>query len=123
MLSMKSVASALVLVASAADFAAPALVVPAVVLAASTARAQEVQTVRQRTVTYRDLNLASPAGMAAFQARVRHAAQDVCGSSPDRRSFKDVADFNACTSKAVSGALSALPPAQQQAAARPRHAG
>jgi hypothetical protein len=36
MLNMKSVASALVLVASAADLAAPVLVAPAIVLAAST---------------------------------------------------------------------------------------
>ncbi len=37
MLSMKSVAAALVLVASAADIVAPALVAPAVVLGVSTA--------------------------------------------------------------------------------------
>ena len=37
MLSMKSVASALVLVASAADIAVPVLVAPALLLAASTA--------------------------------------------------------------------------------------
>ena len=36
MLSMKSVASALVLAATAADFAAPILVVPAIALAVST---------------------------------------------------------------------------------------
>ncbi len=123
MLSMKSVASALVLVASAADMAAPVLVAPAVVLAVSTAaRAQEAHTVRQEAVTYRDLNLTSPVGQAAFENRIRHAAQDVCGPSPDRRNFDETADFKACMNRAVSNAVAALPPVQQQAA-RPSHAG
>lgn len=124
MLSMKSVASALVLVASAADLAAPVLVAPAVVLAVSTAaHAQDARTVRQEAVTYRDLDLTTPAGQAMFQSRLRHAAQDVCGSSPDRHSFQDEADFKACTDKALSTAVASLPSAQRQAAVKPAHAG
>lgn len=123
MLSMKSVASALVLVASAADVAAPVLVAPAVMLAASTAaRAQEVQTVRQQAVTYRDLNMLTPAGQAVFTARVRQAAQDVCSPSPDLHDLTGTAEYKACMNRAISTAVSALPPVVQQAA-RPSHAG
>lgn len=124
MLSMKSVASALVLVASAADVAVPVLVAPALVLAASTAARAETptETVRQQVVRYGDLNLATASGQAIFQARLKGAVQAVCGPRADLRSFQDTADYNACVAKASRGAMSALPQAQQQAA-RPSHAG
>jgi UrcA family protein len=118
MLSMKSVASALVLVASAADLAAPVLVAPALVLAvAAAAHAAEApaQSVRQQVVRYGDLNLATPTGMAAFQARLKGAVQTVCGPQTDLRNFDEVADHKACVAKASHDAASTLPDVQQQA--------
>jgi UrcA family protein len=100
MLSMKSVAAALVLVASAADVAVPVLVAPAVVLGVSTAARAETQTVRQQVVRYDDLNLAAPGGRATFQARVKSAVQAVCGPQADPRSFTETADYQACVAKA-----------------------
>jgi UrcA family protein len=130
MLSMKSVASALVLVASAADVAVPVLIAPALVIAASTAAraetpAQETsaQTVRQQVVSYGDLNLATPSGQATFQARLKSAVQAVCGPQADLRSFEEAADYKACVAKASREAMSALPDVQQQAARSAAHAG
>jgi UrcA family protein len=127
MLSMKSVASALLLAATAADLAVPVMVAPALVLAASTAaRAAPAETpakvVRQQILSYRDLNLAAPSGMAAFEARVKAAAEDVCGPQADVRNFDEAADYRACVAKAVQGAMSTLPAVRQQAS-QPSHAG
>jgi UrcA family protein len=122
---MKSVASALVLVASAADVAVPVLIAPALVIAASTAARAEapVQTVRQQVVSYGDLNLATPSGQATFQARLKSAVQAVCGPQADLRSFEEAADYKACVAKASREAMSALPDVQQQAARSAAHAG
>ncbi|HTK36340.1 MAG TPA: UrcA family protein [Caulobacteraceae bacterium] len=121
---MKSVASALVIVASAADVAVPVLVAPALVLGASTAARAETpdRAVSRQTVRYDDLNLASPAGEAVLRARVNAAAQAVCAPRADPRDLRETADFQACVAKAAHDALSALPQAQRQAA-RPSHAG
>lgn len=124
MLSMKSVASALVLVASAADVAVPLLVAPALALAVSTAARAEtpVQAVRQQVVRYDDLNLASPIGMATLRTRLEGAVKTVCGPPADLRSFDEAADYRACVAKASHDAIAALPQAWRQAA-RPSHAG
>jgi UrcA family protein len=109
MLSMKSVASALVHVASAADIAVPILVAPALALAVSTAaRAETPVQVRQEVVRYDDLNLASASGRAIFQTRLKGAAEYVCGPPADLRSFDEVADFETCVSKASHDAMTAV---------------
>jgi UrcA family protein len=125
MLSMKSVASALVLVASAADVAVPVLVAPALVLAGSTAvRAQESgQAIRQQLVRYGDLNLAAPAGQAALQSRVKSAVQSVCGPEADMRDFHEARDYAACVAKASHDAMGAVPKVRQQASQPAAHAG
>jgi UrcA family protein len=122
MLSVKSVASALVLVASAADVAVPVLVAPAIVLAVSTAARAEAPAVRQEVVRYGDLDLATPGGMAAFRTRLKGAVQTVCGPRADLRTFDETADYQACTAKASHDAMSALPRLRRQAA-RPSHEG
>jgi UrcA family protein len=122
MLNMKSVASALVVVASAADFAVPVLVAPALVFAVSTAARAEEPTVRHEVVRYGDLNIASPVGMAAFKARVNGAAKTVCGPTPDAQAMDETADYKACVSKAIRDAVSALPQARQTAS-QSAHAG
>jgi UrcA family protein len=117
MLSMKSVATALVLVASAADMAVPVLIAPALVGAASTAAraATPDQTVRRQVVRYGDLNLATPSGKATFQGRLKDAVEAVCGPQADRRDFVEAADYKACVTKASHDAMAALPDVRQQA--------
>jgi UrcA family protein len=100
MLSMKSVASALVLVAAAADVAVPVLVAPAVVLGVSTAARAETQSDRQQVVRYDDLNMATASGRATFQVRLKGAVQAVCGPQADPRSFREMAGYKACVAKA-----------------------
>jgi UrcA family protein len=109
MLSMKSVASALVHVASAADIAVPVLIAPALVLAASTVvHAQTPVQVRQEIVRYDDLNLASATGRAIFQTRLKGAVENVCGPPADLRNFDEVADFETCVAKASHDAMTAV---------------
>ena len=104
MLSMKSVAAALVLVASAADVAVPVLVAPAVVLGVSTAARAETLDVRQQVVRYDDLNMAAASGKATFQARVKSAVDAVCGPQADPRRFDETANHKACVAKAMHDA-------------------
>jgi UrcA family protein len=110
MLSMKSVASALVHVASAADIAVPVLVAPALVLAASTMARAEIpaDTVRHQVVRYGDLNLASANGRATFQIRLKGAVETVCGPQADLRNFDEAADYKACVAKASHDAMSTV---------------
>jgi UrcA family protein len=125
MLSMKSVASALVHVASAADIAVPVLVAPALMLAVSTAARAETpaETVRHQVVRYDDLNLASPAGQAMFQLRLRGAVENVCGPRADLRNFDEAADYRACVAKASHDAMSVVRDVVRQAPQSARHAG
>lgn len=127
MLSMKSVASALVLVASAADTAVPVLIVPALVLGVSTAARAQVlapssptEAVRHQVVRYDDLNLASADGRAIFQVRLKGAVETVCGPQADLRNFDEAADYKACVAKATEDAVSAVPDIGRTAA-RPVH--
>jgi UrcA family protein len=110
MLSMKSVSSALVHVASVADFAVPVLIAPALVLGASTmARAETpADTVRHQVVRYADLNLASDSGRATFQIRLKGAVETVCGPQADLRNFDESKDYNACVAKASHDAMTTV---------------
>jgi len=104
MLKMKSVAAALVLVASAADVAVPVLVAPALVFGVSTAARAETPDVHQQIVRYDDLNLAAPGGKATLQARLNSAVQAVCGPQADPRRFDETANRQACVAKAMHDA-------------------
>ena len=125
MLSMKSVASALVLVASAADVAVPVLVAPALALAISSmARAETpARSIHQQVVRYADLNLATLSGQVTFQARLKGAVQAVCGPEADLRSFEETADYKACVAQATRDAASALPDVRQEASRSAARAG
>jgi UrcA family protein len=68
-------------------------------------------------VSYADLNMSSSTGQAAFKARVRHAAQTVCGDQPDNRNPGAVRDYKVCVAKSVSAATSAAPIATVMAGA------
>jgi UrcA family protein len=52
-----------------------------------------------RNVVYADLNLASPAGMAALHNRVNSAVLSVCGNA-DERDLRAMAAIHACRAKA-----------------------
>ena len=55
-------------------------------------------------VSYGDLNLATPAGAARLEARLRAASESVCG----RAGFRDLAAMSlehACVARALAGAL------------------
>ena len=59
---------------------------------------------RSVKVSYRDLNLATPAGNRALQERISAAARKVCAVD-NIRVLDEVAAAEACQSKAVSHAL------------------
>jgi UrcA family protein len=63
------------------------------------------------TVSYRDLNLATPAGAHALYARITHAAHAVCGAG-DIRDLGAVAASQACQREAVAQAVSTVHSAQ-----------
>ncbi len=100
-----------VMIAAAAliAFAAPAM--------ASAAPVSGNSDVRQVTVSYRDLNLNTAQGQASLESRIRHAAQDVCGSRPDNKDVLATQAFRACVQKSIGAATAAVPAATQVAGA------
>ena len=62
----------------------------------STPASAETQSV---AVQYADLNLSSPAGMAALQGRIEAAARKICGK-PEVRSLHDGLDQQHCMREA-----------------------
>jgi len=55
-------------------------------------------------VHYSDLNLASPAGIAALNSRIKNAVDQVCGSA-DSRQLEEVAAVNECKKAALADAM------------------
>jgi UrcA family protein len=74
--------------------------VAAASIAAVPASAQETESAR---VYYGDLNLASEAGKATFDNRVRRAADRICGT-PDARDLKMSALIAACKAEVIASA-------------------
>jgi UrcA family protein len=72
-------------------------------LAVAPAAAQEVQA----TVHYGDLDITSPAGAAALNARLLGSIRSVC-ERPDLRDLKAVTAWEACKDAAMSSALEQL---------------
>ena len=95
------------LMAAAALTVAAALVVPTV------SQAAELGSV---TISYADLNLATPAGADRLQRRINFAARVVCGYE-DSRQYDVVVATNGCRSGAIEGAR----PAYEAALANARH--
>ena len=68
------------------------------------ARADEPEnTVPHKVVSFRDLNLSSPEGVAVLYRRINSAAQEVCGS-PDRYDLSQL-KLQICVKDAVSRAI------------------
>ena len=89
----------LVLAAAAAAMASGA--------AAKTGDAPNTETVSE-TISYADLNLATPAGRKALEGRIGRAADRVCARSGADR-LADSADFRTCRSKARDEAMEQVP--------------
>ena len=75
---------------AAVAFAAPATAAPAAVADAG------------RIVTYGDLDLASPAGVEAFNRRIRAAAKSVCGDQPGVRTLAETMWISRCVDATVA---------------------
>jgi len=86
------------LVAAAALTAAVALVVPTV------SQAAPLDSV---TISYADLNLASPSGAEKLQQRITFAARVICGYE-DTRQYDLVVATNTCRAGAIQGAQPAF---------------
>jgi UrcA family protein len=71
------------------------------VLAVAPAAAQQV------SISYADLDVATPDGAAALAARVRAGADQVCGK-PESRDMKVLAAWQACKDGAVEAATADL---------------
>lgn len=71
-------------------------------------------------VSYGDLNLQHPAGAAAVMRRIRTAAEQVCGGSPDLREVPETTRFRACVSTVVRNAVADLNAARMSGAASGR---
>lgn len=54
-----------------------------------------------QTVAYADLDMASAAGVASFNRRVRAAAKAVCGDAPARRSLDETLRIERCVDGAI----------------------
>jgi UrcA family protein len=55
-----------------------------------------------RTVAYGDLDLGSPAGVEAFNRRIRAAAESVCGDAPGARSLAEAMWISRCVDATVA---------------------
>jgi UrcA family protein len=56
-------------------------------------------------VNYADLDLSAPAGAKTLYARIRAAAQKVCGPEPGAGDLRAASSFDACYQEAVSKAV------------------
>src|SRR5580704_9462852 len=63
--------------------------------------------VPSETVKFQDLNVASPAGVAALYGRIHRAAQHVC-AVPDNRQLAYVQRANTCVAQAEARAVAQL---------------
>ncbi|ODU80112.1 UrcA family protein [Novosphingobium sp. SCN 63-17] len=68
-------------------------------IAAQPAFAQET-----RAVDYADLDLSTPHGQSAFDARLRSAARGVCGIGTDRASLNEQVSERTCYNSALNNA-------------------
>ena len=87
-------------------YAAAAALLLAIVSLSPTARAAELTT-QETKVSLRGVKLDSEAGQAAMQAKLKRAAQIVCGTE-DSRNLSGMADMTACQKSAMLQAVTQL---------------
>jgi UrcA family protein len=76
--------------------------------AGEAAAAQTASTVPSVTVSYRDLNLATPEGTGTLYRRIRGAARTVCGEAG--RSLREQGLWTSCYNDAVARAVASVVP-------------
>ncbi len=95
----------------------------AVTLVAGPALAQSAQNddaARRMAVSYADLKLDTAAGQTELMGRIHHAAEMVCGPSPDLHQVKAVMAFKRCMKQSTDTAVAAIPqPSQLAGAVKP----
>jgi UrcA family protein len=67
--------------------------------------AQPDRTTASVKVTYSDLDLSSGAGAKILYQRIRHAAVEVCGGTPELRDLDRVAAYDQCRKVAVQAGV------------------
>jgi UrcA family protein len=83
-----------------------ALAAAACVLGVGAASAADAMTSTQQVpVSYRDLDLSTPAGATALYARIQNAAHVACGFAGSKDLHED-RNIHACSSKAIAAAVS-----------------
>ena len=82
--------------------------------------AQSDNDARRMAVSYADLKLDTAAGQAQLMGRIHHAAEMVCGPSPDLHQVKAVMAFKRCMKQSTETAVAAIPlPSQLAGSAKP----
>ena len=61
--------------------------------------------VPQVTVSFADLNVSNPQGVATLYRRLQRAAEEVCGSQPQVREFTRRYTWSRCAGKALDDAV------------------
>ena len=59
----------------------------------------------QVTVSFADVNLSSPPGIATLYGRLQGAAREVCGSEPEARNFTAHSGWTRCVGAALDNAV------------------
>ncbi len=93
----------LIVAASVAAFAAPAL--------ASAKSVTAKDDLRQVVVSFADLNLNTPTGQTALKARIHRAAMEACGAQPDNKDLRALAAYHGCVQQSIGAATAAVPAA------------
>ena len=97
----------LIVAASVAAFAAPALA------SAKTVTTQD--DLRQVVVSFADLNLNTPTGQTQLQHRLHRAAMDACGAQPDDKDMRAASLYRECVQQSIGAATAAVPAAKMVA--------
>ena len=66
----------------------------------------------QVTVSFADVNLSNPPGIATLYGRLQGAAHEVCGSEPQAREFTTHSAWSRCVGAALDNAVAQVPSAE-----------
>ncbi len=97
----------LIVAASVAAFAAPALA------SAKTVTTQD--DLRQVVVSFADLNLNTSTGQTQLKTRLHRAAMDACGAQPDDKDIRAASLYRGCVQQSIGAATAAVPAAKMVA--------
>lgn len=89
-------------------FAALAFAGAVSTLAATPATAQDSREARSINVDLSDLNLTHAKGLETAQRRIRNAAEDLCGGTPEAHELQERDRFEQCSAAAQKAPLASL---------------